>query len=358
MSPRFRRLSAPGASALSSWRLDATAPQLLRSFGVRLAPDGRPRHVRVGPPDAPFDEGLLLTDAHGAELHLHGGTGTASALRAWLGSAGWSEEPPVAAPLEASTLPGAAEARSRFLHADSPLAARAWSAFAAQGGGPGLLAALARLEPAARRARARELLAASAWADLLTAPPLLVLAGPANAGKSSLFNAWLGAHRATVADAPGTTRDAVGELLQLGAGTEAWTVRLLDTAGLWDAAAGVDADAVARAETALGAAWRRIWIFDAAHPPEARARRALERADPRDLRLLHRTDLGETWEPESVLGGDWLRGSLHREGPALIARLEAALLTPLGPPPAPGAVLPFGTELRARLAAAAEPGDE
>ena len=61
---------------------------------------------------------------------------------------------------------------------------------------------------------------------------LLVLAGRPNAGKSSLFNALLGASRALVTEIPGTTRDAIeGHTDFLG-----WPVRLADTAGLSDSA--------------------------------------------------------------------------------------------------------------------------
>jgi tRNA modification GTPase len=60
---------------------------------------------------------------------------------------------------------------------------------------------------------------------------LVVLAGPPNAGKSSLFNALIGEARTIVSDEPGTTRDAVEVMLD----TEPWPLRLVDTAGLRDA---------------------------------------------------------------------------------------------------------------------------
>jgi tRNA modification GTPase TrmE len=56
----------------------------------------------------------------------------------------------------------------------------------------------------------------------------VALAGPVNAGKSSLLNAVLGRERALVSDAPGTTRDYLEEQVRFGG----LPVRLLDTAGL------------------------------------------------------------------------------------------------------------------------------
>jgi len=56
----------------------------------------------------------------------------------------------------------------------------------------------------------------------------VVIAGAPNAGKSSLFNALAGTQRAIVTDVPGTTRDAIEAMMDIGP----WPVRLVDTAGL------------------------------------------------------------------------------------------------------------------------------
>jgi tRNA modification GTPase len=57
---------------------------------------------------------------------------------------------------------------------------------------------------------------------------VVVIAGPPNAGKSSLFNALLGRSRAIVTEIPGTTRDALEATIDTGK----WPLRLVDTAGL------------------------------------------------------------------------------------------------------------------------------
>jgi tRNA modification GTPase len=57
---------------------------------------------------------------------------------------------------------------------------------------------------------------------------IVVIAGPPNAGKSSLFNALLGRSRAIVTEIPGTTRDAIEAVIDSGK----WPLRLVDTAGL------------------------------------------------------------------------------------------------------------------------------
>ena len=74
----------------------------------------------------------------------------------------------------------------------------------------------------------RALLATAPVGELIREGAIVVIAGPPNAGKSSLFNALLGRSRAIVTEMPGTTRDALEAVIDSGK----WPLRLVDTAGL------------------------------------------------------------------------------------------------------------------------------
>ncbi len=99
----------------------------------------------------------------------------------------------------------------------------------------------ARLKSALRRFREGKILRDGA---------LVVIAGPPNAGKSSLMNALLGESRAIVSDVPGTTRDSIEEWLDVGG----WPVRLVDTAGLRETDDAIEGEGVARARELMARA--------------------------------------------------------------------------------------------------------
>ena len=92
----------------------------------------------------------------------------------------------------------------------------------------------ARLDEAIRRAKEGK---------ILRDGTLVVIAGPPNAGKSSLLNALLGESRAIVSATPGTTRDSIEEWLDI----DGWPVRLVDTAGLRETGDAIEGEGVSRA---------------------------------------------------------------------------------------------------------------
>ena len=97
-------------------------------------------------------------------------------------------------------------------------------------------------------ARIRARCAVSAGSERAARAARVVLAGPPNAGKSSLYNALLGHTRAVESPERGTTRDVVEHAIALPGGIEAV---LVDAPGLEDALHEIDVLMQARATDAL-----------------------------------------------------------------------------------------------------------
>lgn len=92
----------------------------------------------------------------------------------------------------------------------------------------------------------------------------IVVAGPPNAGKSSLINAIAGQERAIVTDVPGTTRDHIEVPLSL-AGIP---VLLTDTAGLRETSEIVERLGVERARSLVEGAEILLWLGEPGDAPE------------------------------------------------------------------------------------------
>jgi len=119
---------------------------------------------------------------------------------------------------------------------------------------------------AALRKRAAELALTARAGNLIRDGVSLVIAGPPNAGKSSLLNRMLGYDRAIVTPIPGTTRDTLEESVSIGG----IRFRVTDTAGLREAeqADPVEAMGMERSQQSLGAADIVLWLLDASAPTE------------------------------------------------------------------------------------------
>lgn len=92
----------------------------------------------------------------------------------------------------------------------------------------------------------------------------LVIAGPPNAGKSSLMNALAGRESAIVTDVPGTTRDLLREYIQI----DGMPVHIIDTAGLRESSDRIEQEGMRRTREELLRADRILWVFDAMADPE------------------------------------------------------------------------------------------
>lgn len=114
-------------------------------------------------------------------------------------------------------------------------------------------------------ANARSLLDDSKRGALIRRGARVVLFGPVNAGKSTLFNALLGANRALVDEEPGTTRDTLEGKLEL----NGLSVTLIDTAGLRDEPGRIEKLGIERTKEAVASADVTLELV----PPGARATR-------------------------------------------------------------------------------------
>lgn len=180
------------------------------------------------------------------------------------------------------------------------------------------------------RHRVADLLATAPEGERLREGALLVIAGPPNAGKSSLFNALLGRERAIVTDVPGTTRDAV----EAHAVIEGFPFRLTDTAGLRESDDQVERLGIAVSRRYLEAADLVLYCHEGDAPDElvASLRSAV-------LAVRTKADLSGAADGVSVVTGQGL-AQLRRR----LAELAFGTLIELGD------VAPVVTRARHRAA--------
>ena len=110
-------------------------------------------------------------------------------------------------------------------------------------------------------------LAGSGHAERLRDGLVVAIAGPPNAGKSTLLNRLARREAAIVSPYPGTTRDVIEVHLDLAG----YPITLLDTAGFRDSGDPVEQEGVRRARARAEAADLVLWVSDALAPGTAAA---------------------------------------------------------------------------------------
>jgi tRNA modification GTPase len=151
-----------------------------------------------------------------------------------------------------------------------------------------------------------------AYGKLVSEGFTLAIVGRPNVGKSSLFNRLVERERAIVTAEPGTTRDLVSETVSL----DGIPVRLVDTAGIRDAASEAESIGVQKSLEALADADLALVVLDASAQPTAEDHRLLSLVENRAALIVeNKSDLANARRPAS------------QEGATAIATLRTSALT-------------------------------
>ena len=127
----------------------------------------------------------------------------------------------------------------------------------------------------------------------------VVLFGRPNVGKSSLLNRFTGEDVAIVTEVPGTTRDALRELIHL----DGIPIHIVDTAGLRSPADKVETIGISRTWRALESADLGLLVIDATVGESSDDRRFLDQLGPLIPRIVVFNKIDLTGDPARVEQG-------------------------------------------------------
>jgi tRNA modification GTPase len=159
----------------------------------------------------------------------------------------------------------------------------------------------------------------------------VVIAGPPNAGKSSLLNALARRDAAIVSAEAGTTRDVIEVRLDLGG----YPVVLMDTAGIREAGGEIEREGIRRTLDRMRKADLVLWVEDASAPSGGPSSDVAGLEERPAIRLLNKIDLaGQSPAGDAIpisaktgMGLDRLLAELLGQVSSRIGTLEGATIT-------------------------------
>jgi tRNA modification GTPase len=164
----------------------------------------------------------------------------------------------------------------------------------------------------------------------------VVIAGPANAGKSTLLNALMDMERAVVSELPGTTRDPVEGLIAIGH----FPYRLTDTAGAIASEDPLDRASLELTRQMLREASLCLYLLDLSSPLPVPPVSFPLREDLPVIWVCNKADLDRRWIPSRVDWpgkGEWIELSAAKGTglDRLLGLIDRQLALPLPPAGAP-----------------------
>jgi tRNA modification GTPase len=149
----------------------------------------------------------------------------------------------------------------------------------------------------------------------------VAIVGRPNAGKSSLFNAFLQENRAIVAAVPGTTRDTLEESVVW----DGVPLTLVDTAGLRETDDRVEKEGADRARQALAGANLIFFVVDAENGPRSEDREVAKTVGDRPTILVLNKIDRVTGPPLASLESRWRRGLPWEEAPVSLVSARTSI---------------------------------
>lgn len=128
----------------------------------------------------------------------------------------------------------------------------------------------------------------------------IVLAGPPNAGKSSLLNRLAQTDAAIVSEIPGTTRDVLRERIAI----DGLPLHVLDTAGLRESGDAIEIEGVRRAQAAMTSADRILLVIDDTVADPSAVQRLLAQLPAHPAHTLIRNKIDLSGRPSGEQAGD------------------------------------------------------
>jgi tRNA modification GTPase len=277
---------AAGGSAIAVVRLRGPAvAEFLRRFFSKTPQPNRCVHGELRDGDCIIDDPVVVVseDESWADICLHGGAWVIESALELARREGFEIVPPGTIPLPDAALDDAASIFEKEVLAHLPLA-RTQPA----------IRMLLDQPTAWRRAIEQGLDAPAILKDLtlwrLLNPPRIAIIGEPNVGKSTLANRLFGQQRSITADLPGTTRDWVGEIADIGG----VAVVLVDTPGQREAADPIERAAIAASREQIETSELVLVLLDAT------ARPAKVMDHPGALVVVNKIDRPSGWDFQSL----------------------------------------------------------